>query len=225
MATPAPETGFPASPQILKAGLVLLDPLTGQPQNIIVLQYNPDQLQRTLQVQASSGEGGERSEALRLKGPPIETIKIEAEIDATDQLADPDNNATAVQNGIHPQLAVLELMIHPSSNQLMSNLMLSLTGAVEIVPMQAPLTVFVWSRSRIVPVRVTEFSITEEAFDTELNPIRAKVSLGMRVLSVNDLGFEHRGSSLYMSYLSTKQALAAQAVGGALGAFGLETLP
>ena len=89
MATPAPETGFPASPKILKAGLVLLDPLTGQTQNIIVLQYNPDQLQRTLQVQASSGEGGERSEALRLKGPPVETIKIEAEIDATDQLEIP----------------------------------------------------------------------------------------------------------------------------------------
>ena len=130
-----------------------------------------------------------------------------------------------MQIGIFPQLAVLELMIHPSSNQLMNNLMLSLAGAVEIVPMQAPLAVFVWSRSRIVPVRVTEFSITEEAFDIELNPIRAKVSLGMRVLSVNDLGFEHRGSSLFMSYLSTKQALAAQAAGGVLGAFGLETLP
>lgn len=225
MTTPALDTGFPASPQILKAGLVLLDALTGQTQNIIVLQYNPDQLHRTLQVQASSGEGGERSEALRLKGPPIETIKLEAEIDATDQLADPDNNKTTVQNGIHPQLAMLELMIHPSSLQLMNNLMMSLAGAVEIVPMEAPLTVFVWSRSRIVPVRVTEFSITEEAFDTELNPIRAKVSLGMRVLSVNDLGFEHRGSSLYMSYLSAKQALAAQAAGGALGAFGLEKLP
>jgi hypothetical protein len=218
-------SGFPASPQILKAGLVLLDPVTGQPQNIIVLQYNPDQLHRTLQVQATSGEGGERSEALRIKGPPIETIKIEAEIDATDQLADPDTNAVTVQNGIHPQLAVLELMIHPSSLQIMSNLMLSLAGAVEIVPMQAPLAVFVWSRSRIVPVRVTEFSITEEAFDIELNPIRAKVSLGMRVLSVNDLGFEHRGSSLYMSYLGAKQMLAAQAAGGALGAFGLEKLP
>jgi len=223
---PAPiDTGFPASPQILKAGLVLLDPVTGQTQKIVVLQYNPDQLHRTLQVQASSGEGGERSEALRLKGPPVETIKLEAEIDATDQLADPDNNTTAVQNGIHPQLAVLELMIHPSSSQLLNNLMLSVLGAVEIVPMQAPLTVFVWSRNRIVPVRVTEFSITEEAFDTELNPIRAKVSLGLRVLSVNDLGFEHRGSSLYLAHLAAKQALAAQATNGTLGAFGLERLP
>jgi len=83
----------------------------------------------------------------------------------------------------------------------------------------------VWSRSRIVPVRVTEFSITEEAFDTELNPIRAKVSLGMRVLSVNDLGYEHRGSALYLAHLAAKQVLAAQSADGALGAFGLEKLP
>ena len=222
---PAPDTGFPASPQILKAGLVLLDPVTGTTRKIIVLQYNPDQLHRSLQVQATSGEGGERSEALRLKGPPVETIKLEAEIDATDQLEDPDSHAIAVQNGIHPQLAALELMIYPTSGQLLNNLALSIAGAVEIVPMQAPLTVFVWSRSRIVPVRVTELSITEEAFDTELNPIRAKVSLGMRVLSVNDLGYEHRGSALYLAHLAAKQVLAAQSADGALGAFGLEKLP
>jgi len=223
---PAPiDTGFPASPQILKAGLVLLDPVTGTTRKIIVLQYNPDQLHRSLQVQATSGEGGERSEALRLKGPPVETIKLEAEIDATDQLEDPDSHAIAVQNGIHPQLAALELMVYPTSGQLLNNLALSIAGAVEIVPMQAPLTVFVWSRSRIVPVRVTEFSITEEAFDTELNPIRAKVSLGMRVLSVNDLGYEHRGSALYLAHLAAKQVLAAQSADGALGAFGLEKLP
>jgi hypothetical protein len=218
-------SGFPASPQILKAGLVLLDPVTFAVQRIIVLQYNPDQLQRTLQVQGAGGEGGERSEALRLKGPPVETIKIEAEIDATDQLELPDVNPVVVANGIHPQLAALELMIHPSLTQLLQNQAMETAGSVEILPLEAPLSVFVWSRSRIVPVRVTDFSITEEAFDVELNPIRAKVSLGMRVLSVNDLGFEHRGSALYMSHLALKQSLAAQAAAGTLGAFGLEGLP
>ena len=137
---------YPNSPRLLKGGLVLIDPQSSAVRRVIALQYNPDQLPRTLQVQASSGEGGERSEALRLEGPPVETIKLEAEIDATDQLADPDNNTTAVQNGIHPQLAVLELMIHPSSSQLLNNLMLSVLGAVEIVPMQAPWRV-VWRRA------------------------------------------------------------------------------
>ena len=76
--------------------------------------------------------------------------------------------------------------------------------------MEASLALFVWSKSRIVPVRVTDFSITEEAFDPALNPIRAKVSLGMRVLSVDDLGFQHKGGSLFMSYLQNKEQLAAK---------------
>jgi hypothetical protein len=91
--------------------------------------------------------------------------------------------------------------------------------------METPLTLFVWSKTRIVPVRVTELSITEEAFDTALNPTRAKVSLGLRVLSVDDLGFNHKGGNLFMTYLRQKEQLAAMMQGGALGALGLTGLP
>ena len=87
--------------------------------------------------------------------------------------------------------------------------------------MQAPLTLFVWSKKRILPVRLTELSITEEAFDTNLNPIRAKVSLGMRVLSVDDLGFDHKGGNLYMAYHQTKESLATIFGGGSLEALGI----
>jgi hypothetical protein len=74
--------------------------------------------------------------------------------------------------------------------------------------MLAPLALFVWSKSRIVPVKITEFSITEEAFDPSLNPIRAKVSLGLRVMSTDDLGFSSKGGSLFMAYLQSKEQLA-----------------
>jgi hypothetical protein len=70
-------------------------------------------------------------------------------------------------------------------------------------------------------VRLTDFSITEEAFDVALNPIRARVSLGMRVLSVDDLGFNHKGGSLFMSYLQQKEQFARLNVGGAFGALGI----
>ena len=77
----------PFSPRLLKCGLVQIDPGTGEVLRTISLQYNPDTLTRSLQVQAaSSGGGQDQSEALRLKGAAIETIKLEAEIDATDQL-------------------------------------------------------------------------------------------------------------------------------------------
>src|SRR5262249_10002436 len=143
-----------------------------------------------------------------VKGPPVETLKLEVDIDATDQLERPDENRTAVEVGIHPQLAALETIVHARSADLQANDTLAAAGTLEIVPMEAPLTLFVWSKNRVVPVRITEFSITEEAFDVALNPIRAKVSLGLRVLTVDDVGFAHRGGSLFMSYLRNKEALA-----------------
>jgi hypothetical protein len=217
-------TTFPRSPRLLKGGIVLLDPQSAAIQGVIALQYNPDTLSRSFQIQGV-GEGGDRSEALRLRGPAVETYKLEAEIDATDQLESPKDNREAVEAGIHPQLAVLERLIYPTSTQLQANNRLAQSGELEIVPMQAPLTLFVWSRNRIVPVRLTEFSVTEEAFDPALNPIRAKVSLGMRVLSVDDLGFQHRGGSLYMAYQQHREQLATRSAAGALGTLGIERIP
>jgi hypothetical protein len=218
-------TTFPGSPRLIKGGIILIDPGTSAVQRIIALQYNPDTLTRTLQVQGVGGEGGDRSEALRLTGPPVETIKVDAEIDATDQLEFPAQNPTATQLGIHPQLAALETIVYPSSSQLQTNNGLMQSGTLEIAPMETPLTLFIWSKNRILPVRLTEFSITEEAFDPNLNPIRAKVSLGMRVLSVDDLGFDHKGGSLFMVYHRQKEQLAALARGGAFGTLGIGGIP
>jgi hypothetical protein len=215
---------FPGSPRLIKGGLVLLDAESGAVRRIIALQYNPDSLSRTLQVQAMA-EGGDRSEAMRLKGPPVETIKLDCEIDATDQLEFPAQNTTAVRHGIAPQLAALETIVYPPSGTLVANNALAGAGTLEIAPVPAPLTLFIWSQSRVVPVRITDFSITEEAFDPTLNPIRAKVSLGLRVLSVDDLGFAHKGGSLFMTYLQTKEQLAARVPGATLGALGLGSLP
>lgn len=211
---------FPNSPRLIKGGLVLLEPESGAVQRLITLQYNPDTLTRTLQIKAPS-EGGDRSETLRLTGPPVETIKLDAEIDATDQLEFPDQNPNAAQLGIQPQLAALETIVYPTSSQIQQNTGLAQSGTLEIIPAEAPLTVFVWSKNRILPVRLTELSITEEAFDPALNPIRAKVSLGLRVLSVNDLPPSHKGFSLFMSYQQQKERLAAKSQGGGLSALGI----
>ena len=132
-----------------------------------------------------------------------------------------DRNPLTKQFGIHPQLAALETIVHPASSQLLANNSLAKSGVLQIAPVEAPLLLFVWSRSRIMPVRVTEFSITEEAFDLNLNPIRAKVSIGMRVLNVNDLGFEDKGGNVFMAHLTQKEILSALGSGG-LGALGLE---
>jgi len=218
-------TSVPISPRLLKAGLVLIDPRSSAVRRVITLQYNPDTLSRTLQTQSVSAasEGGNRSEALRLKGPPIETIKLDAEIDATDQMEGGDPQTA--QTGIQSQLAALETIVYPPSDQLNGNNALARSGTLELVPMQSFLTLFVWSKSRILPVRITDFSVTEEAFDPQLNPIRAKVSLSLRVLSVDDLGFDSKGGSLFMIYQQQKERLASQGAAGGLSALGIGGLP
>ena len=218
-------SSFPGSPRLLKGGIVLINPDTSVVERIIALQYNPDTLTRTLQVKGVGAEAGDRRETQRLIGPPVETIKLDAEIDAADQLELPDQNPNAVQLGIFPQLAALETIVYPASAQLQANNRLAQSGTLEITPMESPLTLFVWSKNRILPVLLTDFSITEEAFDPRLNPIRAKVSLGMRVLSVNDLPFNHKGSSLFMAYQQQKERLATLAQGGTLNALGITSIP
>jgi hypothetical protein len=218
--------GFPQSPRLVKGGIVTMDVDTSAVKSVIALQYNPDSLSRTLQIQAVQGaQDGTRVDALRLRGPAVETIKIEAELDATDQLEFPSQFPVTAQLGLHPQLAQLEMLVSPSVETLLADDRLADAGTLEIIPLQQPLTLFVWSKSRVVPVRLTDFSVTEEAFDPNLNPIRAKVSLGLRVLSVDDLGFKHPGGHIFMSYLTNKQQLASKAASVALSVLGLGGLP
>ena len=219
-------SGSPISPRLVKGGIVIMDPVTSAVKSVIALQYNPDSLTRTLQVQAvAGGQDGTRVDVLRLRGPAVETIKLDAELDATDQLEFPNQNPTAVQLGLHPQLAQLEMLINPTVESLRADDNMANAGTLEIIPLEQPLTLFVWSKNRVVPVRVTDFSVTEEAFDTRLNPIRAKVSLGLRVLNVDDLGFSHPGGQMFMTYLTNKQQLASQAASVALTVLGLGGLP
>jgi hypothetical protein len=215
-------TSFPLSPRVISGGLVLIDPDSSRIQRIIVLQYNPDSLQRTLQVQGAGAESGDRLDVLRLKGAPVETIKLEAEIDAADQLEARDPKTIA--NGIHPQLAALESCIYPSSGSVQTNLGLAAVGTLEIIPAPAPLTLFVWGKRRVLPVRITELSVTEEAFSPDLNPLRAKVSLGLRVLGVNDVPRGHRAAALAMAHHQALEQLAGTAQ-GTISSLGIGGLP
>ena len=215
-------SSFPGSPRLLKGAIALLDPKTGKVQQILPLQYNPDSLTRSLKIKGVGGDSGDHIEALRLTGPPTETIKVDAEIDATDNLEAGDNQT--IQTGLHTTLAALELMVYPSSAHLLSNNANASLGTLEIVPLETSLTVFIFGPRRIVPVRITEFSITEEAFDPNLNPIRAKLSLGMTVLTVDDLGFDQNRGGVFVTYLQAKEQLASLNKPGTLGSLGVGTI-
>ncbi|MEV0931271.1 hypothetical protein ACIBMX_22815 [Streptomyces phaeochromogenes] len=217
-------TRYADIPKPIRSGIVVVDPDRGTPQRIIVLQFNPDTLERSLSPQSAGGSGdsggggsgtGDRNEALRLKGPAQETWKFTAEIDATDQFE------VAAPDGIHPQLATLEMLVQPTTQQIRDASRLSQKGTIEISPIEMPLTLFTWGSKRVMPVRLTELSINESAFDVNLNPIRASLGIGLKVLTVSDLPAGHRGADLYMAHLAQKERLATAARRGSLGGLGL----
>lgn len=212
---------FREVPRLIRGGIVTVNAASGEPRRVLALQYNPDSVTRSFQPQAFSSQEGDRSEALRLKGPPVETLRFDAEIDAADQIDGDNQRQVVAQYGLHPFLAALELMLYPSSRQIASNRDLAERGALEIVPMEADLTLFIWSRTRVMPVRLTDMTVTEEAFDANLNPIRAKVSLSLRVLSIDDLGADHVGSRLFVGYLKEKERMRDLGRQGALDVLGI----
>jgi hypothetical protein len=217
-------TTSPITFKVIKAGLLRMDADTGAVLDVVPLQYNPDSVTRSFQPKGASGDG-DRGEGLRLTGPPIETVTLEAELDAADLLETAEKDSEILSSGLAPQLAVLESMLYPSSASLRDLDTQAAMGLIEVLPAPQPLTVLVWSRHRVTPVRLTNLSVTEEAFDTRLNPIRAKVSLTLRVLTIDDLSFSGRGGSLYLAYQQQKEALAKLYAGGSIGDLGLESLP
>ncbi|MER6307684.1 hypothetical protein [Streptomyces sp. NPDC001657] len=212
------------SPRVIRGGIVLLDPTSSAVRRVITLQYNPDSVARTFQVRGAGADAGARAEALRLTGPPVQTITLDAEFDAADQLEFPDAHRTVVEVGLRAQLAVLETIVYPAADAMRASAALAAAGALEIAPAPAPLTLFVWSKQHITPVRITEFSITEEGFDTQLNPIRAKVHLGLRVSTVNDVGTGTVAGGLAMTHHRRLEQLAARQSPAGMAALGIEQL-
>lgn len=198
-------SAFPNSPRLLKGALIGVDPLNPLG-SVVVFQYNPDTMTRKLEPRAVAAEG-DRGEAFRLTGAPKETITLSIEIDATDQLE--QANPLAIASGIYPTLAALEIMVYPKSAVVIANTVLSLIGTIEVIPAESPMTLFVWGPQRVLPVRITSFSITEEAHDQLLNPIRAKVDLSLAVLSYTDLPLLSAGRVLFLAHHIVKEVMAA----------------
>jgi hypothetical protein len=209
-------TSFPGSPRVLKGAIVAVDPLNPLA-SVVVFQYNPETLERSIRPRIA-GEGAERGEVLRLSGPPEETVSVEIELDATDGLETGD--PLTVSTGVGSSLAALEMLVYPKSTLVISNEVLAALGVIEVIPPEAPLTLFVWGPKRVLPVRITDFTITEQAFDPALNPILAKVQLGLRVLTYQDLGVLSVGGALSLANQVIKETMATTAGVGTLSATG-----
>ena len=198
-------TTFPRAPKLLKGAIVAIDPLNPLA-SVIIFQYNPKQLSR--QVQARTGvQEGAQAEALRLAGPPTETITIsELDLDAADQLEKGDPVAQSM--GIYPQLSALEMLLYPKSATVIANTVLLAAGTIEVIQPEAPLTLFIWGIKRVLPVRLTSFTINEVQYDPQLNPTVANLNLTLNVLSYNDFPVTHPGYYLFLAHQVVKETMA-----------------
>lgn len=199
--------GYSRSPKLLKGALVQFSaPMLVPIPNVIIFQYNPESLSRGLNPWAPP-EKDEDSEKVPKLAPetaqpydPEETISLSLELDATDDLEEPETHPVAVLSGIATRIAAIEMLCYPSAESLLGGLLsgsvqVSIGGggisasagggaAVEAVPRPTvPVVLFIWGPGLIVPVRITDYSIDEQMFNTLLYPVRAKVSLKMKVLT------------------------------------------
>lgn len=201
----------PLSPRALRGAIVSFR-LPSPVPSVIVFQYNPATLTRTLEVRTAGGGEAAGEEAFRIAGAPSETIKLEIELDGM------DSDVEDASGGVQRQLASLEMLIAPPTELIIANTILAQTGTIELIPPQAPFTLFVFGSQRILPVRIAEFGVTEDEFEPGLRPIRAKVSLGLKVLTYSDLPFTHPGYQISLAQQVAKEAMARAATVNSLDA-------
>jgi len=198
-------TGYSNSPQVAKAALISMGGGNPVPR-LIVLQYNPEQLTRTL-APVFEKTGDTPTGTDMLAGPPDETISLTARISAIDQLQ--ANDPVAMGFGIHPQLATLELMLFPSTAAIVADVAKLALGVLEVVPPEAPVTIFVWGARRVLPVQMTTYSVVESMHDPSLNPVDAEVSMDLKVLTYQAFSPTQSGFYIYLANLAQREVMSA----------------
>jgi hypothetical protein len=205
----------PLRPNLQKGVLAVYPTHTpgSQPSRIIIFQFNPDAMKRTLAHRAApppaaAKSGAAKEDVLRVAGPPLETISLTVDMHASDQLAEPDQNAAVAEHGLHPALAALELLMYPPTLNAQKIQEQAARGQVQVSPADLPLVLLIWGKSRVVPVKLTSFAVSEDAFDTRLNPIAAKVELGLQVLTYMEFSDSSIGRDAFVAYQKAKESLA-----------------
>lgn len=195
---------YPGSPKLLKGALIQFSaPMLIPIPNIIVFQYNPETMKRTISSwgpateEKGANKGPKEVNVLAQPFDPSETFELALALDATDALEEPDGHPVAVLSGVADRIAAMEMLAYPEAESALGGLLgvsvdISLSGggmslggggSGEPVPCRTvPVVLFFWGPGRIVPVRVTGFSVDEQAYSPTLYPIRAKVTIGLQVL-------------------------------------------
>ena len=164
--------------------------------NLVIFQFNPDTLSRNISI-PERPTGATSRETSQAGNIPVERITLTAHFSAADQLN--TGNIIAQELGIGPQLAALEKMVYPSNliGGLLGEALDKIGDALGLggdddapkqpIPREKyPRILFIWGKTRVLPVLLESMSITEQQYDSSLNPIQAEVALGLAVASNPD---------------------------------------
>ena len=185
---------------VRKGALVAIDPRTGAELMIWTFQYNPETLIRQILPIRPGGEKEQQPGASRPGDPPCEEVYLGFELDAADDLERGKPGAAGL--GLLPVLSALELLVDgdPTDRESKAEEKHGISGA--------PVLLFVWGEHRRAPVRIAACTITEEAFDADLVPMRARIELALQVLTYGDSPASHPGRRLFREYLQARDRLA-----------------
>lgn len=219
-------TGYSRSPRLLKGALIYFGaPMLIPIPNIIVFQYNPETMTRSLKpfqpalpeqarvrgdgAAAASGGAGNSGNVLSQPFDPQEGFSLTLELDATDALEHPESHPVAAISGVADRLAAIEMLMYPpgDSGGVLSG-MVSISasaggisfgsgggGGADTNPKRVPVVLFFWGPGRIVPVRVESLSIEEQQFSPMLYPIRAKATIALQVITPEALDMLEDGKN------------------------------
>jgi len=209
-------SAFPGSPKLLKGALIQFSaPLLVPVPNLIMFQYNPETLTRSLTpwspppppvptapgqtLPRQPGQAGQEVNARAQPYDPEESFSVVLELDATDALEFPEEHPIAVATGVADRIAALEMLLYPSEGSTLGRAVATVGATLggrlgkEVLECKTvPVVLFFWGPGRIVPVRIKEFSVDEQAFSPLLYPIRATVTVGMEVLPAS--AFPEKGA-------------------------------
>ena len=198
----------------LKGAFIKIDAgLLGALPNIVVFQFNPEQVTRqpALVRPPTPNTGGGSTDESQQPSPPTEWISFSLRVDATDQLASGNpTGAIAAASGILPTLSALELLMVPQRS-LAIDLVRLVRGKslFQHPPDKLSTVLFFWGPFRILPVSVYSLTITETEYDTLLNPIRAEVSVNLEVLTPDQLNGDTLAIGAYYYSQGVKKVMAA----------------
>jgi len=193
--------------------------------NVIVFQFNPETMTHSWTQPEDVGTEDGNSNPLAVRGLPGESFTFTLSMDAGEMISSGSEVAKGIAyaSGINSRLAALEMLQYPTSTTGQSllgtvqGLLSSGSGDADrsVPSSQVAAALFVWGPERIVPVRLTSLSITEQLYDSLLNPTHAEANITLRVLTPQEIEYvtpsavKEIAKAAYYYSLGERQALAA----------------